>query len=61
MNICNDKLSSKCSEKPLRKKIDNKLIFEEHVKVQKASQKVSELTKTSSLIRFEPRKGFINS
>ena len=43
VDICNEKHSSKCSEKFLGIKNDNKLIFEEHVEelCKKASQKVS--------------------
>ena len=43
MDICNEKLSSTCSEKFLGIKNDNKLTFEEHVEglCEKASQKVS--------------------
>ena len=41
VDICNEKLSSTCSEKLLWIKIDNKLTFEEHVEglCKKASQK----------------------
>ena len=43
VDICNQKLSSTCSEKLLGIKNDNKLTFEEHVEglCEKASQKVS--------------------
>ena len=43
VDICNEKLSSTCSEKFLGIKNDNKLTFEEHVEelCKKASQKVS--------------------
>ena len=42
VNICNKKLSSACSEKLLRIKIENKLTFEEHIEglCKKVSQKV---------------------
>ena len=63
VDICNEKLSSKCSEKLLGIKIDNKLTFEEHVEglCEKASQKISALARISSLIRFEQRKRIVNS
>ena len=43
MDICNEKLSSTCSETFFGIKIDNKLTLEEHVEglCKKASQKVS--------------------
>ena len=42
VDICSEKLSSKCSQKFLGVKIDNKLTFEEHVEpCKKASQKLS--------------------
>ena len=58
MDICNEKLSSKCSGKLLGIKIDNKLTFEEHVEglCEKASQKVSALARISSLMRFEQKR-----
>ena len=31
VDICNDKLSSSCNEKPLEMKMDTKLSFEEHI------------------------------
>ena len=44
VDICNEKLSSTCSEKFLGIKNDNKLTFEEHVEglCKKTSQKVSD-------------------
>ena len=43
MDICNEKLSSTCSEKFLGIKNDNKLTFEEHAEglCKKASQRIS--------------------
>ena len=43
VDICDEKLSSTCSEKLLGIKIDNKLTFQEHVEelCKKTSQKVS--------------------
>ena len=43
VDICNEKLSSKCSETFLGIKTDNKLTFEEHVEglCKKVSQNVS--------------------
>ena len=63
VDICNEKLSSTCSEKLLGIKIDNKLTFEEHVEglCKKASQKVSALATISSLMRFEQRECIVNS
>ena len=63
MDIYNEKLSSKFSEKLLGIKIDNKLTFEEHVEglCEKASQNVSALARVSSLIRLEQRKHIVNS
>ena len=54
VDICNEKLSSACSGKFLRIKIDNKLTFEEHVEGlwTQASQKVSAVARISSLMRF---------
>ena len=62
VDICNEKLSSTCSEKLLGIKIDNKLTFEEHVEglCKKASQKVSALARISSLMRFEQTKCIVN-
>ena len=62
MDIYNKRLSSTCSEKVLRIKIDNKLTFEEHVEglCKKASQKVSAVARISSLTRFERRKHIVN-
>ena len=55
VDICNEKLSSTCREKFFGIKIDNKLTLEEHVEgmCKKASQKVSAVARTSSLMRFE--------
>ena len=62
MHICNEKLSSTCSENFLGIKIDNELTLEEYVEklCKKASQKVSAVARTSSLMRFEQRKHIIN-
>ena len=62
MDICNEKLSSTCSEKFFGIKIDNKLTLEEHVEglCKKASQKVSAVAKLSSLMRFEQRKRIVD-
>ena len=62
MDICNEKLSSTCSEKFFGIKIDNKLTLEEHVEglCKKASQKVSAVARISSLMRFEQRKPIVN-
>ena len=63
MDICNEKLSSTCSENLFGIKIDNKLTFQEHVEELciKASQKVSVLGRISSVMRFEQRKRIDNS
>ena len=62
MDICNEKLSSTCSENFFGIKIDNKLTLEEHVEglCKKASQKVSAVARISSLMRFEQRKRIVN-
>ena len=62
VDICNEKLSSTCSEKFLGIKIDNKLTFKEHVEevCKKASQKVSAVARISSIMRFEQRKRIVN-
>ena len=62
MDICNEKLSSTCSEKILEIKIDNKVTLEEHIEgvCKKASQKVSAVARISSLMRFEQRKRIAN-
>ena len=62
MEICNDKLSSTCSEKFFRNKIDNELTLEEHVEglCKEANQKVSAVARISSLMRFGQRKPIIN-
>ena len=62
MDICNEKLSSTCSEKFFGIKIDNKLTLEEYVEglCKKASQKVSAVARISSLMRFEQRKPIVN-
>ena len=62
MDICNEKLSSTCSAKCFRIKIDNKLTLEEHVEglCKKASQKVSAVARISSLMRFEQRKRIVD-
>ena len=62
MEICNDKLSSTCSENFFGIKIDNKLTLEEHIEglCKKASQKVSAVARISSLMRFEQRKRIVN-
>ena len=62
VDICNEKLSSPCSEKFLGIKIDNKPTFEEHVEevCKKASQKVSAVARISSIMRFEQRKCIVN-
>ena len=58
MDICNEKLSSTCSEKFFGIKIDNKLTLEEHVEglCKKAGQKVSAVARILSFMRFEQRK-----
>ena len=63
VDICDEKLSSTCSEKLLGIKIDENLTFEEHVEglCKKVSQKVSGLARISSLMRFEQRKRIVNS
>ena len=62
VDICNEKLSSTCSEKFFGIKIDNKLTLEEYVEglCKKASQKVSAVARISSLMRFEQRKRIVN-
>ena len=62
MDICNEKLSSTCSEKFFGIKIDNKLTLEEHLEglYKKASQKVIAVARISSLMRFEQRKHIVN-
>ena len=52
VDICNEKLTSTCSEKLLGIKIDNKLTFEENVEVlcKKTSQKVNVLARISYLM-----------
>ena len=62
MDICNERLSSTFSENFLGIKTDNKLTLEEHVEglCNKASQKVSAVTRISSLKRFEQRKRIVD-
>ena len=62
MDICNEKLSSTCSETIFGIKIDNKLTLDEHVEglCKKASQKISAVARISSLMRFEQRKRIVN-
>ena len=62
VDICNEKLLSMCSEKFWGIKIDNKLTFEEQVEGlwKKACQKVSEVARISSLMRFKQRNGIVN-
>ena len=62
VDICNEKLSSTCSENFLGIKLDNKLTFEEHVEgvCKKASQKASAVVRISSLMRSEQRKRIVN-
>ena len=62
VDICNEKLSSMCSEKFLGIKIDNKFTFEEQVEglCKKACRKVSAVARISSLMRFKQRKGIVN-
>ena len=61
MDICNEKLSSTCSETFFGIKIDNKLTLEELVEglCKKASQKVSAVSRISSLMRFKQRKRIV--
>ena len=62
MNICNEKLSSTCSEKFFGIKIDNKLTLEEHLEglYKNATQKFSAVERISSLPRFEQKKRIVN-
>ena len=62
VDICNEKLSNTCSEKFFGIKIDNKLTLDEYVEglCKKASQKVSAVTRISSLMRFEQRKRIVD-
>ena len=62
VDICNENLSSTCSEKFLGIKIDNKLTFGEHVEglCKKASHNLSAVARISSLMRFEQRKRIVN-
>ena len=62
MDICNEKISSTCSEKLLGIKIDNKITFEKHVEKlsKKGRQKVSAVARISPLMRFEQRKPIVN-
>ena len=62
VDICNEKLSSTCSEKFVGIKIDNKFTLEEYVEglCKKASQKVCAVARISSLMRFEQRKCIVN-
>ena len=62
MDICNEKLSSTCSETIFGIKIDNKLTLDEHVEglCKKTSQKISAVARISSLMRFEQRKRIVN-
>ena len=62
VDICNDKLSSTCSEKFFAIKIDNKLTLDKYVEelCKKASQKVSAVARISSLMRFEQRKRIVD-
>ena len=62
MDICNERLSSTCSEKFVGIKIDNKLTLEEHVEglCKKASQKITAVARILSLMRFEQRKRIID-
>ena len=57
VDICNEKLSSTCSEKFFGVKIDNKLTLEEHVErlCKKAGQKVSAVARITSLMRLEQK------
>ena len=63
VDFCGDQLSSKCSEKLLGIKIDNRLTLEENVEglCKKNSQKVSAVARISSLLRFEQKKRIVNS
>ena len=62
MDICNEKLSSTCSETIFGIKIDNKLTLDEHVEglCKKTSQKISAVARISSLMRFEQRNRIVN-
>ena len=62
MDICTEKLLSTCSETFFVVKIVNKLTLEEHLEglCKKASQKVSAVTRISSLMRFEQRKRIVD-
>ena len=62
MDICNEKLSSTCSETFFGIKIDNKLTLEEHIEglCKQVSQQVSAVTRIASLMRFEQRKRIDN-
>ena len=62
MDICNEKLSSTCSERFFGVKVVNKLTLEEHVEelCKKARQKVSAVKRISSLMRFEQRKRIVD-
>ena len=63
VDICNEKLSSTCSETFSGIKNDNKLTFEEHVEglCKKASQKVSAVARILFLMRFEQRKRIVHN
>ena len=59
LDICNETLSSTCSETFLGIKSDNKLTFEEHI--ERLSKKVSQkVARVLSLMRFEQRKRIVN-
>ena len=62
MDICNEKLSSTCSETFFGIKIDNNLTLEEHIEglCKQVSQQVSAVARIASLIRFEQRKRIDN-
>ena len=62
MDICNEKLSSTCSETFFGIKFENKLTLKEHVEglCKKASQKVIAVARLSFLMRFEQRKRIVN-
>ena len=62
VDICNEKLSTTCSENFLGIKPDNKLTFEEHIEgvCKKASQKASAVARTSSLMRSKQRKCIVH-